>query len=517
MKKGSIHGDRAHPAVFWLGSAAITAGLAFHLPMFIDAASMNYHLAGMPVDWRMFLGMALIGGGTLAGWYGLLPAAFDAKAVRSPPDASPPPRSTSDRLGAAHWRLMVVLALALMIDAMKPASLAFTIPGMAQEYGLPREIVALLPFVALTGLTVGSYMWGVIGDRIGRRAAILLSGVMFVGTAICGAMPGFIGNLIMCFFMGLAAGGMLPITYTLLAESLPRKRRGAAMVLIGGIGLVGGYFAASGCATLFEPEFGWRIMWFFSAPTGLLLISFSPLIPESSRFLLLRGRFEEFLANARRFGVNAAESLGAPATSTEVDKSADLLRPPFRGPTIALNLVALSWGLINFGLLLWLPAELRRRGFSVAGSDVLLLDSTLLALPTMFVVAFLYDRWSAKATLSMLLVATVLGLLGLSLMDVSIRFIDDHLMWVFWMLIVGVNGIIAVLLPYAAENYPILLRGRGTGLVAGTSKLGGLSAQAVTMAALVPSLGATAVALVLPVAASAALLVRYGAEHPHEG
>src|SRR6202035_3314460 len=133
---------------------------------------------------------------------------------------------------------------------------------------------------------------------------ILLSGIMFVGTAICGAMPGFLGNLIMCFFMGLAAGGMLPITYALLAECIPSRHRGWAMVLLGGLGLVGGFFAASGCAALFEPYFGWRIMWFLNAPTGLLMILFSWMIPESPRFLLMRGRIKEARASAMRFAAN---------------------------------------------------------------------------------------------------------------------------------------------------------------------------------------------------------------------
>ena len=51
---------------------------------------------------------------------------------------------------------------------------------------------------------------------------------------------------------------------------------------------------------------------------------------------------------------------------------------------------------------------------------------------------------------------------------------------------VGVNGIVAVLPPYTAENYPILVRGRATGMVAGCSKFGGLAANALTMASLVP-------------------------------
>jgi len=311
-------GERAHPWYFWLGAATVTVGVGFHLPMYAEARRMNFHLAGMPVDWRMLVGMSLIVAGTAASWYGLRPGAHDRRASaphearafgRSDRDGlarepkSQPTEGSAGRLRWAHWQLLLVLSLALVIDAMKPAALGFTIPGMSQEYGLPREVVALFPLLALTGLTIGSYVWGVIGDEVGRRAAILLSGVMFVGTAICGAMPGFIGNLIMCFSMGLAAGGMLPITYTLLAECMPRRQRGWAMVLLGGLGLVGGFFATSGAAALLEPLYGWRMLWFLNAPTGLILILCYPLIPESPRFLLMRGRTAELAALAARFGM----------------------------------------------------------------------------------------------------------------------------------------------------------------------------------------------------------------------
>ena len=419
-------------------------------------------------------------------------------------------RAPEGKLNRAHWQLMLVLALGLIIDAMKPASLGFTIPGMSHEYQLSRAAVSWLPLCALAGLSVGSYVWGVIGDQVGRRAAILLSGIMFVGTAICGAMPGFGGNLAMCFFMGLAAGGMLPITYTLLAECIPAQHRGWALVLIGGFGLIGGYFAASGCAALFEPYFGWRILWLLNAPTGILLILCNALIPELPRFLMRRGHMGEVRAIAQRFGVPL--DLREPAEASAVDSTRALLRPPFWSTTATLNLAGLAWGLINFGLLLWLPAELRARGYSVAGSDVLLFQSTLIALPTMFVVAWLYARWSTKWTLCVLTVLTAVALLGLSLIDSNLPLFRDNPIGLFSLLMVGVNGIIAVLLPYSAENYPVLVRGRGTGLVAGSSKLGGLVAQAATVAALVPGLGMAAVALAFPMAVSAGLVARYGKE-----
>jgi hypothetical protein len=83
--------DRAHPAYFWAGSAAVTLGVLLHLPMFVEAEKMNFHLAGMPVDWRMLVGMAMIGGGTASSWYGLLPSTPSRQAPR--PHAADLPRS----------------------------------------------------------------------------------------------------------------------------------------------------------------------------------------------------------------------------------------------------------------------------------------------------------------------------------------------------------------------------------------------------------------------------------------
>ncbi len=114
-----------------------------------------------------------------------------------------------------------MLALALIIDIMKPATLGFVTPGMRTEYRIDRQTVAWLPFAALTGTVVGSFAWGALADIYGRRASILLSAVMFIGTSICGAMPSFWWNVGMCFLMGAAAGGMLPVAYALLGCRRP--------------------------------------------------------------------------------------------------------------------------------------------------------------------------------------------------------------------------------------------------------------------------------------------------------
>src|SRR5512141_2177062 len=291
MRSTSTLSDRRGLFAFILGVLAVTAGVLLHAPMFWMGRNMHFMLVGMPMGTDMMAGMALIVGGVAVAAYGLLPRNISGilsasqDIVVSPPEDAP--------LSRAHWSLMAVLVIALIIDIMKPASLGFTIPGMVKEYGVPKAMASLVPFFALTGTVVGSIVWGIIADVYGRKASILLSAVMFVGTSICGTMPSLYWNVGMCFMMGAAAGGMLPVTYALLAEMMPSKHRGWALVLVGGLGAVGGYFAASGFSALLQPTFGWRILWLLNLPTGLLLVLLGNFIPESAQFLLARGRRRE--------------------------------------------------------------------------------------------------------------------------------------------------------------------------------------------------------------------------------
>lgn len=505
--------DRSSLAAFILGCTAVTAGVLLHLPMFWMARDMGFRLAGMPMDPGMIFGMFLIVGGIAISAYGLLPknvaaqiAASRSIVVAAPEDA---------QLSAAHWGLMVVLVIALVIDVMKPASLGFVMPGMVSEYGVTKAHAALVPFFALMGTVVGSVVWGIIADVYGRKASILLSAIMFVGTSICGAMPSLAWNIAMCFLMGAAAGGMLPVTYALLAETMPSKHRGWALVLVGGLGAAGGYFAASGFSAWLQPFFGWRILWLINLPTGLALVAMGTFIPESAKFLLARGRNAEAQAVMARFGTVSHDLPADRIDPDFVDFSGGvhphegLMAARYFGKTAALSVAAIAWGLINFGLLLWLPADLVAKGHSVAVSSQLLAQSAFIAFPTVFFVAFLYSRWSTKGTLISMIAITLVGLIGVLLLD---RDAALSPIIPIALLIIGSNGILAILLPYAAESYPLHIRGRATGWIAACSKLGGLLAQTLSILALVPPLGSIALMIMGPIAFSLALILWFGNE-----
>ena len=507
MASTSTLADRRGLWAFILGVIAVTAGVLLHLPMFWMGRMMHFRLAGMPMGTNMYIGMAAIIGGVAIAAYGLLPRdiatqrSATEEIVVSPPEDAP--------LGPAHWSLMLVLVIALGIDVMKPASLGFTLPGMIKEYQQTKATVSLVPFMALIGTMLGSIVWGALADIYGRKATILLSAVMFVGTSICGAMPSLAWNIGMCFMMGLAAGGMLPVTYALLAEMMPSKHRGWSLVLVGGLGAVLGYFAASGFSASLQPIFSWRILWLLNLPTGLSLVLLGAFIPESAKFLLARGRREEARRVMERFGSKAHTLQVGNEPHRARPESVQLTGGAFFGKLLALSLAAICFGLIYFGLLLWLPDDLVSKGYSVALSSRLLAESALIAFPTTFVVAFAYSAWSTKWSVVGALAVTIVGLLGVLQLEFTR---SGSPVLPVALLIVGTNGLIAMLLPYAAESFPLRIRGRTTGTVAACSKGGGVFAQFLAILALVPPLALVSIIIIVPTVAALILVAVFGKE-----
>jgi hypothetical protein len=300
-----------HAGAFWFGVVAVTGGVIGHFPMYLMGKDIGYRLVGMPMDMPMKVGMVAIVVGLIASLYGLYPRSAEATAraasrIRvSALDDAP--------LSFTHVTLLLAMALAVIIDIMKPTALAFVMPGMALEYGLKSPLnpsgsvpVAYIALSGIVGTVIGSFIWGWLGDRIGRRASILYAGIGFIATSICGAMPDFSWNLVMCFLMGLSVGGMLPICYALLAEAIPARHRGWLMILIGA-DVAGGYIVTSWLAAALVPTYSWRILWLIGLPTGVVFILLNRWIPESPRFLLANGREREARSVMARYGARVVE------------------------------------------------------------------------------------------------------------------------------------------------------------------------------------------------------------------
>lgn len=509
-----------HPWAFTLGCLLVVAGVLAHAPMFWMGRYTQWQMVGMPMSTGMWAGMAIIPIGLmLAGW-SLMPRRPELKSASAAGEhAFLFHVADSAPLNRAHWTLVAVLVVALAIDVMKPATLGFVLPGMGREYGIDHATAGWLPLIALTGTTVGSIVWGRVADVFGRRSAILLSALMFMATAICGAMPSYGWNLAMCFLMGLSAGGLLPIAFTLMAEAVPAKHRGWLLVMLGGIGTSAGYLLASGAAAVLEPMFSWRILWLLGLPTGALIIMLNRWIPESPRFLAHHGMHGQARAVLQRFAGDALEQDDtAHPPPPEIDEQhpvaslASHLRGRHGRITCGLLVCGVAWGLVSFGFILWLPLNLVAMGVPDDASNALLARSALIALPGMLPVIWLYHRWSTIQSLLLFMGLTVLSLLAFA----SIAWLGMHSTMATTLasaaLLVSSSSVIAMLIPYATEIYPVHSRGTGAGAIAAGSKFGGILGAALGVAGMFEHLALSAVALALPLLASILLLVRHGPE-----
>ncbi len=504
---------------FWAGVVAVIAGVILHLPMYVQASDMGFKLAGMPLDASMIVGMVLIVTGLAATIWGLVPRdeqRTPASAVRirvRALDEAP--------INSAHVALMLVMAAAVTIDVMKPATLSFVLPGMTREYGLRSPLhptgsipAALLPLAGITGTVLGSFLWGWLGDRLGRRPSILMAAMAFIATSICGSMPSFALNMVMCFVMGLGVGGMLPIMFTMMAETIPARHRGWLLVLIGG-DVAGAYIITSWLAAALVPSLSWRILWLIGFPTGVLLILLSRWIPESPRFLLAHGRTDEAAAIMKRYG---AVIVPEPNAQTAVESAAgsgmlELLRPPFLRSTLVVVLLGLGVGLVSFGFQLWIPSNLQKLGLAEGEANRLLRNSAIIGFPLNFLVAWLYGFWSSKRTLIVVTALTALSLFGFVLAGNAVGSNRFLLYALLVMPIWGISSVIAVLSAYSTEIFPTRLRSRGSGVAAGFSKAGGVVIIALVVIAVAPpSIAGTAFIGALPMALAALAVALFGPE-----
>ncbi|MDQ0988855.1 MFS transporter [Streptomyces sp. V3I7] len=427
------------PFLFWTGVALTCAGVVEHLWMFIDSASTHFHMSMMDMSPTiMWAAMAaIVVGVVLSGIAVVQPRTASAR------PAAPTPAPATN---ASRHRLITILTFALLVDQMKPATLAFIAPGLRAEYGLSAADVSWLPTVALTGTVLGSLVWGRAADRIGRRATILIASLLFLGTTVCGAMPTFGGTLVMCALMGMAAGGMLPVVYALMTESLPPGRRAAIMILQAGLTTTGGYMAASGLAAILIPLAGWRVTWFAQLPLVLILIALNRWIPESAAFTARQTRAKQVPASA-------------------------LFKRPQTAKTLVVSTYALAWGLVYWGFITFLPSQLESSGQHGMSAATLLFISSLLSIPTCAVGAWLYMRWSAKGTMVVYAALTVGALLTLA--AIGLEGSRTILLATVMLLFAGTAGVIALIGPYTAEIYPLAIRGTAGGWAAAVGKSGG--------------------------------------------
>lgn len=178
------------------------------------------------------------------------------------------------------------------------------LPFMSESLGLNAFTEGLVASSLLLGAAIGAVAGGRLSDYNGRRKNILhLAVLFFVGAVGCTLAPNVAVMVTFRFLLGLAVGGASVTVPTYLAEMSPAEKRGR-MVTQNELMIVGGQLLAFVSNAILgnmmaDDVHVWRYMLAIAALPAILLFIGMLKMPESSRWLMSKGREQEALRALR--------------------------------------------------------------------------------------------------------------------------------------------------------------------------------------------------------------------------
>lgn len=181
------------------------------------------------------------------------------------------------------WSFFIVL-----IDGYDIAAIAFAAPSLAKEWALKPGSLGPVFSASLVGILFGSAIFGWVGDRYGRKAALVGSNLVFGIFTLAAA---YATNLDQMFWLrmvaGLGIGGVVPNVVAINAESAPRNLRATLAIIAVGCVPLGGAIPGFVTAVL-VPQYGWPVIFMIGGimPIVIALIAMVGL-PESIKYMAL--------------------------------------------------------------------------------------------------------------------------------------------------------------------------------------------------------------------------------------
>jgi sugar porter (SP) family MFS transporter len=328
--------------------------------------------------------------------------------------------------------------------------------------------------VALLGTMVGAGVAGALGDRFGARTGLRLTAAIYVLSGLGCALAWDWGSLLAFRVLaGIAIGVSSVLAPVYLAEIAPARHRGA---IVGGFqisivtGILLAYVSNAAVAALVpDLSAGWRWKLGVTAAPAILFQALLVFIPDSPRWLAVRGRRDDAERAARQlYGTADAEALAVPATPAARISLRRLVAEAPRPVLFAVLIGALNQLTGINAVLYYLNDIFRAAGFAQLSADLQSIAVGLANLLFTFVGMALIDRVGRRPLLLVggIAMAVLLALAALVMLGVLPRIL---------MLVVLVGFIAAfatsqgtVIWVYISEIFPARFRAAGQAVGAGT-------------------------------------------------
>jgi sugar porter (SP) family MFS transporter len=375
---------------------------------------------------------------------------------------------------ARYLGITIVASLAGLLFGFDTAVISGVTQSLREVFHLSPAMLGLAVSSALWGTLCGALFMGKLGDRFGTRDMLKIVGLLYlvsaVGCALCWDLHSFIAFR---FIGGIAIGGSSVLAPVYISEIVPAQRRGALVGLFQFnivLGILVAYLSNFALAALLSSDEVWRWKLFSGAVPATLFLALLFAIPQSPRWLVVRGRLSEAAAVLKGLSTeDVAAQIRAYQRGVNLKRGASLSWRIHRRPI----LLAISLALFNQlsginAILYYLNDIFRDAGFSALTADLQSVAVGAANLLATVAALFLIDRIGRKTLLLIGAVGTALSLSGVALIMGS----GTGRAWLLWLLIAFIASFAfsqgAVIWVYLSEIFPSEVRARGQGLGSAT-------------------------------------------------
>src|SRR6201987_4539846 len=183
-------------------------------------------------------------------------------------------------------------------DAFDFFLLTFVIVPMAHDFGTSVADLTYAITLTLAMRPVGAFIFGLLGDRFGRRIPLMIDIIFYSLMELLTAFsPNYTTLLIFRALYGIGMGGEWGLGASLAMETLPTEARG----LFSGIlqqGYAFGYLLAAIVYWVVFPFFGWRGLFVAGALPAFLVLYIPSRVPESPVWLRQQRGARDFWPDA---------------------------------------------------------------------------------------------------------------------------------------------------------------------------------------------------------------------------
>ncbi|KAJ6863760.1 hypothetical protein NC652_040347 [Populus alba x Populus x berolinensis] len=473
--------------------------------------------------------------------------------------------------GKFQFLVLAYAGLGWFAEAMEIMILSFVGPAVKSQWNLSSTQESLLSTVVFAGMLVGAYSWGLFSDHCGRRQVHLYilfhmpiaplimnlslhlkifnfhcsilnsfcdnsrvhceAQIMFlyVNPGVCVSVKGFLGItiitsaagflstfspnyvslLILRCLVGVGLGGG-PVFSSWFLEFVPASHRGTWMVVFSAFWTFGTIFEAA-LAWIVLPKLNWRWLLAFSSLPSIAQLFFYWIVPESPRYLSMKGRITEahnilekiaqlnqsklpsgLLVSDSTIGLDEES---APSKYTPLLSSTRKLVSDFKSgfssfvmlfsskllrTTLLLWLLFFGNAFLYYGIILLtseLSSEEGKCASTVLRSENLQDDSlyinvfitSLAELPGILLSAIIVDRFGRKLSMAFMFVLACIFLLPLIFHQLAT--LTTALLFGARMCAIGTFTVASI---YAPEVYPTAIRATGAGVASAVGRIGGM-------------------------------------------